>query len=187
MKQFLSRFATMFFVTGVSLGHAGVVTDGSLGAAGPLSGPNFMVPASLGKIAGGNLFHSFSQFGLNNGESATFSGPGSVHNILARVTGGQVSSIDGTIHSTIEGANFFLLNPAGVIFGANASIDVSGSFAATTGQDVKLTDGSRFKATPGPGDALLTSAPPAAFGFLTANSGRSQFRAASSRAHRAKR
>ena len=134
MKQFLSRFATMLFVTGVSLGHAGVVTDGSFGAAGPLSGLNFMVPASLGKL-GGNLFHSFSQFGLNNGEFATFSGPGSVHNILARVTGEKVSSIDGTIHSTIEGANFFLLNPAGVIFGANASIDVSGSFAATTGQE----------------------------------------------------
>jgi filamentous hemagglutinin family protein len=171
MKQLLLRFATTFFVAGVSLGRAGVVTDGSFGAAGPLSGPNFMVPANLGKIAGGNLFHSFSQFGLNHGESATFSGPGSVHNILARVTGGQVSSIDGTIHSTIAGANFFLLNPAGVIFGANASIDVGGSFAATTGQEIKLSDGSRFNATPSAADALLTSAPPAAFGFLTANSG----------------
>jgi filamentous hemagglutinin family protein len=171
MKQFLLRFVTMFFVVGASLGHAAVVTDGSFGAAGPLAGPNFIVPSSLGKIAGGNLFHSFSQFGLNHGESATFSGPGSVHNILARVTGGQISSIDGLIRSTIVGANLFLLNPAGVIFGADASIDVSGSFAVTTGQDVKLNDGSRFNATPGPADALLTSAPPVAFGFLTANSG----------------
>ena len=171
MKQLLLRFATMLFAAVVSLGQAAVVTDGSFGAAGQLAGPNFMVPASLGKIAGGNLFHSFSQFGLNNGQSATFSGPGSVHNILARVTGGQASSIDGTIRSTIVGANLFLLNPAGVIFGANASIDVSGSFAATTGQEIKLSDGSSFNATPGAADALLTSAPPAAFGFLTANSG----------------
>jgi filamentous hemagglutinin family protein len=171
MKQFLLRSATMFLVASVSLGRAGVVTDGSLGPAGPLSGPNFMVPASLGKMAGGNLFHSFSQFGLTNGQTATFSGPGSVHNILARVTGGQVSSIDGTIRSTIIGANLFLLNPAGVIFGANASIDVSGSFAATTGQNVKMSDGSRFNAAPSTADASLTSAPPAAFGFLTANSG----------------
>ena len=172
MKQFSLRFAAVVLVASVSLGRAGVVTDGSLGGvAGPLPGPNFIVPANLGKIAGGNLFHSFSQFDLNHGESATFSGPGSIHNILARVTGGQVSSIDGVIRSTIAGANFFLLNPAGVIFGADASIDVSGSFAATTGQDVKLSDGSRFRATPGPADALLTSAPPAAFGFLTANTG----------------
>ena len=63
----------MFFVAGVSLGHAAVVTDGSFGAGGPLAGPNFMVPASLGKIAGGNLFHSFSQFDLNHSESAIFS------------------------------------------------------------------------------------------------------------------
>ena len=75
------------------------------------------------------------------------------------------------IRSTIVGANLFLLNPAGVIFGSNASIDVSGSFAVTTGQDIKLSDGSRFNATPSAADALLTSAPPAAFGFLTANSG----------------
>ena len=70
-----------------------------------------------------------------------------------------------------SGANLFLLNPAGVIFGANASIDVSGSFAVTTGQEIKLSDGAHFNATPGPADALLTSAPPVAFGFLTANSG----------------
>jgi filamentous hemagglutinin family protein len=171
MKHLLLRLASTFLVVGVSLGNAAVVTDGSFGAAGPLSGPNFMVPASLGKIAGGNLFHSFSQFGLTQGQSATFSGPGSVHNILARVTGGQVSSIDGLIRSTIVGANLFLLNPAGVIFGSDASIDVSGSFAVTTGQDIKLSNGSRFNATPGVADALLTSAPPAAFGFLTANSG----------------
>src|SRR4029077_16082075 len=113
---------------GLSLGHAGITTDGSLGPASSLAGPNFMIPASLGRIAGGNLFQSFGQFNLSQGELATFSGPTNVHNILARVTGGQVSSVDGTIRSTIAGANLYLLNPAGVIFGADASIDVSGSF-----------------------------------------------------------
>src|SRR4051794_39684567 len=110
--RFRLRLAASLVAAGLSLGHAGITTDGSLGPVSTLSGPNFMVPSSLGRIAGGNLFHSFGQFGLGQGESATFSGPGSVHNILARVTGGQVSSIDGTIHSTIAGANLYLLNPA---------------------------------------------------------------------------
>ena len=74
MKQFSLRLATMLFVAGVSLGRAAVVTDGSFGAAGPLAGPNFIVPANLGKIAGGNLFHSFSQFDLTTGESSARAG-----------------------------------------------------------------------------------------------------------------
>ncbi len=151
--------------------NAAVITDGSLGAGVSLIGPNFAVPSSLGRLAGGNLFHSFSQFSLISGESATFSGPNSVHNILARVTGGSASSIDGLIHSTIPGANFYLLNPNGVMLGPHASVDVSGSFAVTTGDSIALSDGARFNARPGPADALLTSAPPVAFGFLTANSG----------------
>ena len=151
--------------------RAAVVTDGSLGAGVNLIGPNFAVPSSLGRLAGGNLFHSFSQFSLISGESATFSGPNSVHNILARVTGGSASSIDGLIHSAIPGANFYLLNPNGVMLGPHASVDVSGSFAVTTGDSIALSDGARFNARPGPADALLTSAPPVAFGFLTANSG----------------
>ena len=171
VKRSFFCVATMFCLAGVLTGRAAVITDGSLGAGGALIGPNFAVPSSLGRLAGGNLFHSFSQFNLTSSESATFSGPGSVHNILARVTGGNASSIDGLIHSTIPGANFFLLNPNGVMFGPHASVDVSGSFAVTTGDSIKLSDGARFNAQPGAADALLTSAPPVAFGFLTANSG----------------
>ena len=109
MMRFLLRLAATFAAAALSLGHAGITTDGSLGPASTLAGPNFALPASLGKIAGGNLFHSFGQFDLSQGESATFSGPANVHNILARVTGGQASSIDGLIRSTIAGANLFLL------------------------------------------------------------------------------
>src|SRR4029077_18432214 len=75
----------------------GVVLDGSLGTRGPLPGPNFTIQASFGKNCGGNLFQSFSQFNLNNSQSATFTGPPIVHNILARVTSGNPSSIDGTV------------------------------------------------------------------------------------------
>src|SRR4029077_12149379 len=81
----------------------GVVFDGSLGKSGPapFANSNFTIPASFGTQRGGNLFQSFSQFNLTYPQSATFCGPNTVHNILARVTNGNPSSIDGTIRSDI--------------------------------------------------------------------------------------
>src|SRR6185369_9832959 len=109
-----------------------VVLDGSFGTSRPLAGPNYGITSDLGRTVGNNLFHSFSQFNLAAGDTATFSGPPNIQNILSRVTGGNPSSIDGTIRTTITGANFFLINPSGVMFGPNAAIDVSGSFAVST-------------------------------------------------------
>ena len=153
--------------------RAQVATDGSFGKpAGQLPGPAFAIPDSLGKKVGATLFHSFSEFSLDQTQSATFSGPAEVKNILARVTGGNISTIDGMLKSDIAGANFFLLNPKGVIFGPNASVDVSGSFAVSTGDRITLEDGAHFKARASdPSDALLTSAAPAAFGFLGKKAG----------------
>ncbi|HUJ70691.1 MAG TPA: filamentous hemagglutinin N-terminal domain-containing protein [Verrucomicrobiae bacterium] len=142
-----------------------VVLDGSLGTGGAIAGPNYTIPPSSGKIVGNNLFHSFSQFSLASGETATFSGPNSIHNVLARVTGGQPSSIDGTISCTIPGANFFLINPFGIMFGPNAQVNVSGSFVATTADHIGLAGGGRFDAR-NPANDLLTMAAPESFGFL---------------------
>ena len=129
-----------------------------------------MIPASFGTQRGGNLFQSFSQFNLNNSQSATFSGPNNVHNILARVTSGSPSSIDGTINSSDSGgANLFFLNPAGVIFGNHAQLDVSGSFAVTTANYLKLVGGGQIQREPWR-RRLLTSAPVSAFGFLNSAS-----------------
>jgi filamentous hemagglutinin family protein len=148
---------------------SGVVLDGSFGPSGPLPGPNYMIPASFGKQVGSNLFHSFSQFNLTTSgaisESATFTGPSNIQNILARVTSGSPSSIDGKVSSQIQGANLFFLNPSGVIFGPHAQLDVSGSVAVTTANYVKLVGGGRFNANLGGGD-VLTSAPVSAFGFF---------------------
>ena len=85
----------------------GVVVDNSFGHGGALPGPNFMIPASLGRQVGGNLFQSFSQFDLISTQSATFTGPANVQNILSRVTSGSPSSIDGAVNSQIQGANLF--------------------------------------------------------------------------------
>ncbi len=145
-----------------------VVLDGKLGNPGALTGPNYSISATVGAIRGNNLFHSFSQFNLVNGDVASFSGPANIQNIMARVTGGSPSSIDGTIRSEIPGANLFLINPKGLIFGPHASVDVSGSFAASTADYLKLADGTRFVAALNADDSTLTTAPVAAFGFLGA-------------------
>lgn len=152
----------------ISTAAAQVVTDGTLGPQQALVGPTYDITQALGTTRGGNLFHSFSTFNLQAGETARFSGVG-VNNVLARVTGGSASIIDGTIQSTINGANLYFINPAGVIFGLNAALDVPGSFVATTADFVQLEDGVRFgMQTPA---AVLTSAPPEAFGFLGTSTG----------------
>ncbi|MFL5285289.1 MAG: filamentous hemagglutinin N-terminal domain-containing protein [Rhodopila sp.] len=146
----------------------GITVDGRLSPAQTLMGPNYAIGAQLGRQVGSNLFHSFGAFGLNRSQTATFSGPGTVANVIGRVTGGAQSSIDGTVRSTMPGANLYLINPAGVVFGPNARVDVSGSFHASSADYLRLQDGARFQAT-NPDASSLTSAPPAAFGFLTPN------------------
>jgi filamentous hemagglutinin family protein len=162
----------LLLVAGISASPAGtVVLDGKFGTSGSLSGPNFDITAGMGRTVGNNLFHSFSQFNLSAGDVANFSGPANIQNILARVTGGSASSINGTIRSSITGANFFLINPAGVLFGPNASIDVSGSFAVSSANYLKLANGARFVASLGADDSVLTTDPVVAFGFLNGAAG----------------
>ena len=153
-----------------SVGSAqNITTDGSLGAKVTLAGPSYPITADLGKQVGGNLFHSFGVFGLNKGESATFSGPATVTNVIGRVTGGTASSINGKIDSSsLAGANLYLINPSGIVFGPNATVNVSGSFHASTADYVRLSDGAKFQATNASGSTLTASAP-AAFGFLNAS------------------
>src|SRR5207248_7224345 len=131
-----------------------------------LVGPNYAISANLGKQVGSNLFHSFGQFGLKTGESAAFSGPATISNVIGRVTGGNASSIDGKIQSNIAGANLYLINPSGIVFGPHATVNVSGSFHASTADYVKMSDGAKFQAT-NPNASTLSAAPPVAFGFLT--------------------
>ncbi len=150
--------------------QAQISTDGSLGPAGPLTGPDYQIPAALGRQVGPNLFHSFSTFDLANGESATFSGPSAIQTIVGRVTGGAASTIDGTVRSTIQGADLFLANPAGLVFGPNAQLSVDGSFHATTADVLVMADGTTL-ATGSATAPSLSVAPPAAFGFMGPNGG----------------
>jgi filamentous hemagglutinin family protein len=142
--------------------------DGSLGTKATLAGPNYIIGHELGQIRGSNLFHSFGQFNVLVGESATFTGPNSIANVLSRVTGGRQSIIDGLLRSQIPGANLYLMNPSGVVFGPNASLDVSGSFHVSTADYLRFDDGGKFFANPSQG-SILSVAPVAAFGFLSEN------------------
>jgi filamentous hemagglutinin family protein len=89
---------------------------------------------SGGKLSGdgANLFHSFGQFGLDSDQIANFLSKPSIQNILGRVTGGDASVINGLIQVTGGNSNLYLMNPAGIIFGPNARLNVAGDFTATT-------------------------------------------------------
>ncbi len=109
--------------------------------------------------AGNNLFHSFEQFALTTGATVNFAHALEIENILSRVTGGTVSQINGLIQ-TQGNANLFLLNPAGIVFGANAQLDIGGSFIATTGDRVIFEDGVEFSAVMTEDIPLLTISSP---------------------------
>ena len=123
---------------------------------------------------GTNLFHSFGTFNVPTNNIANFLNDSGLatSNILGRVTGGNPSNIFGTIQTTGFGsANLFLMNPAGIVFGPNAALNVGGSATFTTADYLRLADGGRFNAVPGPQDATISAAPVAAFGFLGSNPG----------------
>jgi filamentous hemagglutinin family protein len=129
-----------------------------------------------GTRAGSNLFHSFESFSVAAVETARFQTinlvpDATVGNVLGRVTGGNPSSILGTIDSAsfYPSANLFLMNPAGILFGPNASLNVGGSATFTEANYIRLTDNVRFTALPSAQDVLLSTAPVVAFGFLDAN------------------
>jgi filamentous hemagglutinin family protein len=122
---------------------------------------------------GVNLFHSFGDFNVPNNTIANFLNNTGLptSNILGRVTGGDLSSIYGTIQTTGFGnANLFLMNPAGFLICPDATVNVGGMVAFTSADYLRLADGARFNAAPNASaDALLSIAPVAAFGFLRSN------------------
>ncbi len=140
-----------------SISHAQAVTDGSVGAVQSLSG-QFTVPQSLGRTTGNNLFHSFKTFNINTGESATFTGENHILNVICRVTGGDVSTINGALHSQVGQANFYFINPSGVVFGANAQVDVPAAFHVSTIDNLHFSDGSHFT-TSTPANSLSIASP----------------------------
>ena len=113
---------------------------------------------------GNNLFHSFEDFNIPEGMEAAFENATDIENIFTRITGDSVSEILGTL-SANGSANFFLMNPNGIVFGENASINVGGSFMATTADSIEFEDGTSFAAGNTDTDPILTTDRPTGFMF----------------------
>ncbi len=139
--------------------HAQIIPDNTLGNENSQVIPNQIIkgiPSELiegGAIRGGNLFHSFSEFNIQEGLGAYFANPQGIINILGRVTGNNLSEIMGTL-GVLGNANLFFVNPNGIIFGDNAQLDIRGSFFATTSDGFVFGNGEEFSAT-NPGAAPL--------------------------------
>ncbi|XGV98308.1 MAG: filamentous hemagglutinin N-terminal domain-containing protein [Leptolyngbya sp. BL-A-14] len=108
-----------------------------------------------GALRGGNLFHSFSDFNVSTGQRVYFANPASISNIISRIMGRNLSNIDGTL-GVLGGANLFLINPNGIVFGPNAQLDIKGSFVASTANQVLFPNGYAFDATNPDAPPLLT-------------------------------
>ncbi|NOU09780.1 MAG: filamentous hemagglutinin N-terminal domain-containing protein [Nitrospira sp.] len=153
--------------------------QGSLGTIVTPTGHTYSITGGARPPGGANLFHSFENFTVGVGDTALFlNTPVNgvlplTHNILARVTSNNPSHIFGTVQTSGFGnAHLFLMNPSGIIFGPDATLNVGGSAIFTTANYIRFENNTLFNVTPNVvADALLSAAPISAFGFLSANPG----------------
>jgi filamentous hemagglutinin family protein len=170
-EAFLLIFTTGLFTPGMMLSaillwsgcaNAQVTSDDTTNTLVNQSGNNFNILNGLKK--GNNLFHSFSNFSVPAGASTTFdlTNTPNITTIFSRVTGGNVSNINGLIN-TLNSNNpvsLFLMNPAGIVFGKDASLNIGGSFVGTTASSIKFADGTEFNAVNLSSSPLLTMSVP---------------------------
>lgn len=152
----LSSLTTTF----ANAAFAQIVPDATLGSENSrLTNGNVRgLPAVLiegGATRGVNLFQSFLQFNVGDGQRVYFGNPTGIENILTRVTGSDTSKIFGTL-GVNGGANLFLLNPNGIVFGPNARLDIAGSFLASTANSFVFENGLKFSATNAEAAPLIT-------------------------------
>jgi filamentous hemagglutinin family protein len=144
--------------------QAQIIADDTLPVHSRITFNNNRFKIDGGTTESNNLFHSFAEFSVPTNHKAFFNNAGSIDNIISRVTGSNISNIDGLI-KTNGSANLFLLNPNGIIFGAKASLDVGGSFLASTANSLRFADGSEFITTNPSASSLLSITTPIGLQF----------------------
>ena len=155
---FLPGFIGVLLTLGITLpASCEVLSDGTTNTIVNINGNNFTILNGIQR--GSNLFHSFKEFSIPTGGSATFNNSTDVVNIINRVTGGNISNIDGLIKAN-GNANLFLINPAGIVFGENAKLDIGGSFLGSTAESILFEDGFEFSTVNTSGTPLLTISVP---------------------------
>jgi filamentous hemagglutinin family protein len=147
---------------GVSPTQAQITPDATVGTEVRQNATTWKIEG--GTRAGGNLFHSFAEFSLPTDNTAFFNNASNITNIISRVTGGSLSSIDGLLKANGT-ANLILINPSGIRFGANARLDIGGSFLGTTASSIEFTDGTEYSAIAPQAQPLLTVSVPLGLQF----------------------
>ncbi|MFH7029836.1 MAG: filamentous hemagglutinin N-terminal domain-containing protein [Heteroscytonema crispum UTEX LB 1556] len=175
----ISSLAVWCFVATSPI-QAQITPDGTLPTNSQVTTSGNLNVITGGTQAQGNLFHSFELFSVPTGTTAYFNNANNIQNIIGRVTGKSFSNIDGLIRANGT-ANLFLLNPNGILFGANARLDIGGSFVASTANSLKFADLTEFTTIPSQTAPLLTISTPIGLqvgggtvvnaGNLTVNSG----------------